>query len=125
MTAGSPEWLAAFTAAIDTRDVEQLIPYFTPDASFTFGNNPPMQGHEGIRAGIGAFYSGIAGISHTVPHSLQPSPEVSVAEFVTTYTRLDGDPVTLPGLGVFELSDGLIHTYRVYADVTPVFAPAA
>lgn len=124
MSAGSAEWVAAFTAAIDTRDVEKLVPFFAPDATFTYGNNPPMEGHEGIRAGIGAFYSGISGIAHTVPFQHRSSDGVLAVEFLTTYTRLDGGNVTLPGLGVFELADGLIQDYRVYADVTPVFAPA-
>lgn len=124
MSAGTPEWVAAFTAAIDARDVEQLVPFFAPDATFTYGNNPPMEGHDGIRAGIGAFYAGIAGIAHTVPFQHRPSDDVLAVEFVTTYTRLDGAAVTLPGLGVLELADGLIRDYRVYADVTPVFAPA-
>lgn len=124
MSAGTPAWVASFTGAIDTRDVEQLVPFFAPDAAFTYGNNPPMVGHDGIRAGIGAFYAGIAGISHTVPFQHRPSDDTLAVEFLTTYTRLDGQAVTLPGLGVFELEDGLIQNYRVYADVTPVFAPA-
>lgn len=124
MRAGSPEWVSAFTAAIDTRDVEQLVPFFSSEASFTYGNNPPMQGHDGIRGGITAFYAGIAGIAHTVPFQHRPSDDVLAVEFVTTYTRLDGATVTLPGLGIVEFADGLIRDYRVYADVTPVFAPA-
>ena len=47
-----------------------------------------------------------------------------MAEYEATYTRHDDRSVTLPGIGVFELSDGLISAYRVYADVAPVFAPA-
>ena len=123
MSVGSADWLSGFTQAIDTRDVDELLPYFAVDASFRYGNRPAMIGHDQIRDGIGAFYSGISGISHTAPHQCQPSDDVLVAEFLTDYRRLDGQVVTLPGMGVFEFKDGLIQDYRVYADVMPVFAP--
>ncbi|WP_088315593.1 nuclear transport factor 2 family protein [Kineosporia sp. R_H_3] len=125
MTADARQWLAGFTAAVDSRDLDRLVSFFTPDAEFTYGNNPAMVGHDGIRAGIGAFFAGISAISHEVVGSHSPDPSVVVAEFRTTYTRLDGVPVTLPGAGVLELDGDRIRLYRVYADVAPVFAPAA
>lgn len=126
MTAGDARaWLGVFTAAVDTRDLDRLVPFFTGDAEFTYGNNPAMVGHDGIRAGIGAFYAGIGGIAHEVVGCWSPQPDVVVAEFRTAYTRLDGATVTLPAMGVFELDGDLIRRYRVYADVAPVFAAAA
>ena len=117
-----PAWLDRYTAAIDTMDVEQQLPFFTDDATFTFGNNPPMTGHDGIRAGIGAFFGGIHGIRHTVTHCWQPDDETVIVEFETTYIRLDDTKVTLNAGAVFRLRDDKIADYRVYADVTPVFA---
>ena len=123
MSVDAHDWLGRFTKAIDTRDLDQLLAFFTPDAEFTYGNNPPMVGHDGIRAGIGAFFAGISAISHEVVGGWSPRESVIVAEFRTTYTRLDGVPVTLPGAGVLELDGERARLYRVYADVAPVFAP--
>lgn len=123
MSLDAHDWLSRFTKAIDTRDLDQLLAFFTPDAEFTYGNNPPMVGHDGIRAGIGAFFAGISAISHEVVGGYSPQESVIVAEFRTTYTRLDGVPVTLPGAGVLELDGERARLYRVYADVAPVFAP--
>lgn len=123
MSADAHEWLGRFTKAIDTRDLDQLLAFFTEDAEFTYGNNSAMVGHDGIRAGIGAFFAGIQAISHQVVGGCAPTPSVIVAEFRTTYTRLDGVPVTLPGAGVLELDGDRARLYRVYADVAPVFAP--
>ncbi len=123
MTVDANEWLGRFTRAIDTRDLDRLLAFFTQNAEFTYGNNPAMVGHDGIRAGIGAFFSGIRAISHEVVGGHAPAPSVLVAEFRTTYTRLDGVPVTLPGAGVLELDGDRARRYRVYADVAPVFAP--
>ena len=117
-----PAWLDRYTAAIDTMDVEQQLPFFTDDATFTFGNNPPMVGHDGIRAGINAFFGGIHGIRHTVTHCWQPDEDTVIVEFETTYIRLDDTKVTLNAGAVFRLRDDKIADYRVYADVTPVFA---
>ena len=118
------DWTTSFTTAIDTMDIEQLLPFFREDAVFTYGNNPPMEGHDGIRVGIGYFFQGIAGISHTVPNVVEGDGGELVVEFLTTYTRHDGNAVTLPGIGAFDFDDAhLIRDYRVYADVTPVFAP--
>jgi limonene-1,2-epoxide hydrolase len=118
------EWVERFTSAVDTLDVDRILPFFAESATFTYGNNPPMVGVEGIRNGLEPFHAGIAGISHVLRDCFPSGPNVIVAEYEATYTRLDGRWVTLPGIGVFEIADGLIQAYRVYADVAPVFAPA-
>jgi ketosteroid isomerase-like protein len=117
-----PTWLDRFTAAIDTMDVELQLGFFTEDASFTFGNNPPMIGHDGIRDGINAFFRNLHGIRHTVPRSWQPSSDVVVAEYTTTYVRLDDTEVTLNASGVFQLRGERIAEYHVYTDLSPLFA---
>jgi len=117
------ELVTRFIAAVDTLEIDRMIPFFGPNATFTYANNPPMVGHAGIRAGLEPIHASIAGISHVVRSCFPSGPSVIVAEYEATYTRLDGRAVTLPGIGVFEMSHGLISAYRVYADVAPVFAP--
>ncbi|MHB9849066.1 nuclear transport factor 2 family protein [Streptomyces krungchingensis] len=118
-----PPWLDDFTAAIDSMDVEKMLPFFASDAVFTFGNNPPMSGHADIRTSIGAFFRSVASLHHTVQSCWQPVSDVVVVEFLTTYTRLDSRQVKLAAGAVFRMSDERIAEYRVYADLAPVFAP--
>ena len=45
-----------------------------------------------------------------------------IAELEVRYTRLDGAEKTLPVCNVFRLREGAIANYRVYMDITPVYA---
>jgi len=74
------------------------------------------------RDGVGNEVAGIHGIRHTVTHCWQPDDGTVIVEFETTYIRLDDTKVTLNAGAVFRLRVGKIADYRVYADVTPVFA---
>lgn len=116
------EWVTRYIAAVDTLEVDRMIPFFAPDATLSYANNPPMVGHAAIRAGLEPFHASIGAISHKVVNCFPSGPGVIVAEYEASYTRLDGQVVNLPGIGVFELSDGLISAYRVYVDIAPVFA---
>ena len=48
--------------------------------------------------------------------------EALIAELEVQYTRLDGIELTLPVCNVFRLRDGSVVDYRVYMDITPVYA---
>lgn len=114
-------WLQQFLTSVDSMDTDRLAAHFAPDASFRFGNNQPMHGHGEIKAGIGAFFGAIKGIRHVVTARYEPSDGVLAAELRTTYTRLDGNQVTLDSLVVFDLAADLITGYRVYTDLAPLF----
>ena len=45
-----------------------------------------------------------------------------VAELLLHYTRLDEAKLTLPCCTVFRLRDGLIADYRIYMDISPMYA---
>ena len=45
-----------------------------------------------------------------------------IVELKVHYTRLDGTELTLPCCNVFRLRDGAVADYRVYMDITPVYA---
>ena len=44
-----------------------------------------------------------------------------ICEGETTYTRHDGTQITLPFANVFELEGELISTYKIYADIGPLY----
>lgn len=116
------EWVQSFIDAVDTLEVDRVLSFFDPSATWTYGNNPPMIGLAQMRVTMTSFHEMIAGISHVLRECFAPRPGMIVAEFDVTYTRLDGGVVTAPASGVYELRDGLIQNYRVYVDVAEVLA---
>lgn len=46
-------------------------------------------------------------------------------EVLVTFFRKDGSRITIPGAVVCTIEDGLFIDQRIYADISPVFAPVA
>ncbi len=108
-------------AAIDAKDPEAFVGFLTGDALFRFGSAPAVQGRDAICAAVGAFFDSIAGLSHVVNKTLVDGATM-VCEGEVTYTRLDGTSVTLPFTDVFEYEGDLIAEYKIYMDVSPLYA---
>jgi ketosteroid isomerase-like protein len=109
--------------AIDAKDVDGLLAHLAPDAIQRFGNQEPPRGHEQIRAANEAFLGAIDSLRHAVT-GLWVWDDTIVVRLDASYTRLDGLTVTVPAASILRVSDGLIADYQVFADMTPVFAPA-
>ncbi len=108
-------------AAIDAKDAEAFVGYLTGDATFRFGSAPAVQGRNAICAAVGAFFDTIAGLTHVVNKTLVDGATM-VCEGEVTYTRLDGTTVKLPFADVFEYEGDLIAEYKIYMDVSPLYA---
>jgi ketosteroid isomerase-like protein len=106
---------------IDTLDPAALAPEMTDDAEFTFGNRPAMVGKEEIRAGNAHFFELIGGMSHSVA-GIWEFGATTIVRADTTYTRLDGERVTIPTMTHCERRDGKIARWQVFFDVAPLFA---
>ena len=109
--------------AIDAKDVDGLLAHLAPDATQRFGNQEPLRGHEQIRAATEEFFGAIDSLRHDVT-GLWEWDDTLVVRLDASYTRLDGLTVTVPAASILTVSDGLIAEYQVFADMTPVFAPA-
>jgi len=48
--------------------------------------------------------------------------DATIAETAVTYTRKDGIGVTVPVVTIYRAAGELIDEYRVFLDLTPVFA---
>lgn len=108
-------------AAIDRRDADGFVAFLTENASFRFGNAPAVIGRDNIRACVSKFFSQIKGLRHCVLEVLE-CPGKVICEGEVTYTRLDDKQVTLPFADIFRMQGALIADYRIYIDVSPLFA---
>lgn len=107
--------------AVDEQNVPEYLTYFTPDAQFTFGNNPTVKGASAIGEYCRQFYTAISGLSHELLNVWHDGDAIIVPATVT-YTRKNQTTVQLPCVSVLRLSDGKIWDYRVYMDANPIFA---
>ena len=116
-----PGWLPDLFAAIDAMDTEAFAGFLTENGRFRFGSSPAVRGRDAIAAAVGAFYETIAGLRHE-PGTVSVRGSTLFCEGEVTYTRHDGSQITLPFANVFELEDGLIADYKIYADIAPLYA---
>jgi|SRR6516165_7314630 ketosteroid isomerase-like protein len=111
-----------FFALVDTMDVATISALFAEDAQVAFGNSQPFVGIEQIRTGLSAVFDTIAGLRHDVVNEWSVGDD-TIVEFKITYDRKDGRQVTIPCVTIFHVdAAGKIDAYRVYFDVTPIYA---
>lgn len=108
-------------ASIDNKDVEALLGYLAPDATQRFANQPPLQGHDAIRAGNEAFLSSIKSLSHELVDAWEFDGTV-VIRLEVSYVSLTERHTTIPVVTVFHERDGIIELYEVFFDIAPVYA---
>jgi hypothetical protein len=116
---------AKLVADIDSMDANQFASNLSENCVLRYANHPEVHGRDQIAGAIGAFYETIRGLRHE-PVNEWTVDETTVLQFDVTYTRHDGGEVTVPAVSIVRSSDGeLIDDYRIYVDLTPVYAPAA
>ena len=111
-------------AAIDANDAAAFVAYLTDDAVFRFGSAPAVSGRAAIEAAVGGFFDTIGGCSHRVTNLLGNGSTL-ICEGDVTYRRHDGSEITLPFADVFEYDDELIAQYKIYMDISPLYADPA
>lgn len=113
--------LSDLFAAIDANDAAAFVGFLTDDAVFRFGSAPAVEGRAEIQAAVQAFFDSIKTCSHTLTSSFGRG-STYFCEGETTYTRHDGSQVTVPFADVFEYDGDLIAQYKIYADISPLYA---
>lgn len=108
-------------AAIDARDGASFVAYLTEDAVFRFGSAPPVHGRDAICAAVDGFFATIAGCAHSITRTLRQG-DTLVCEGDVTYRRHDGSEITVPFVDVFEYDGSLISHYKIYIDISPLYA---
>jgi limonene-1,2-epoxide hydrolase len=124
MSTATTAWLDSLFSAIDAMDTSAFVGHLTPDAEFRFGNLPAVHGAEAIAAMVGGFFQGIRGLRHTL-HAHWSSGDAVICHGMVTYTRHDGSELTVPFANIMRRDGERAGDYRIFADVSALFAPAA
>ena len=109
------ETVRAFCEAWSRRDVDELLSFFTPDA--TYHNIPidPAVGTDAIRNMLNLFVPASSEISFEIVQ-IATNGDVVHTERIDRFKMGERD-VALPVAGVFELTDGKIAAWRDYFDM--------
>ena len=124
MDTNHEHWMASLFASIDRMDAAAFAGHLAPEARFAFGNAPPVTGREAIGQAVAGFFAALGGLRHAIERHWSCG-DTLICHGTVTYRRKDGSEVALPFANVMTLAGGLATDYRIYADLTPLFAPAA
>ena len=106
---------------IDTMEPERFTQHLAEDVVMRFGNGDPVHGREAVGRVWGEFCAGIDGVHHDLVQRWVHA-DATVVEARVTYTRQDGQRVTVPVVTIYRAAGPLIEDYRVFLDLSPVFA---
>ena len=109
-------------AATDAKDTAAVARLLTDDVRVRFGNAEPVHGKAALFDGDDQFLDSIAGLRQEIHDLWTVADDVVLAEMTVHYERLDGGRVSLPCVDTFRLRDGLVHDYRIYIDLSLLFA---
>ena len=119
-------WIVDLFATIDRMDAAGFAKVFAEDATFRFGNSEPVLGRQDLEQAVAGFFSVIDGLTHQIIGVwtvLGKGGDVTSVESDVTYTRKDGGVVgPLPAMTTIRLQGDEIQDYRIFMDVSPVFA---
>lgn len=116
--------VAAYHAAMLHKSADELADLYAEDGlhEFPFGGLPPFKGQEEIRAGYTMMWGAMKALVkeiRDVTIRQTTDPEVIVVEHETVVTVADQE-LTVPGLLILRVRDGLIVHTRDYMDTSAV-----
>jgi ketosteroid isomerase-like protein len=114
-------WVHDLFAAIDRQDADAFASHLAEDGSFHFGNAEPVVGRAAVREAVAGFFGSIAGLAHELSDVWTVDGAV-IAQGTVTYTRHDGSTLAVPFCDVFEMDGEAIACYRIYIDVSQLYA---
>jgi hypothetical protein len=116
---GDTGWIYEFFRVADSLDMERFLALHTDDVRLTFANYPTSTGKEALRASIGAVWSNLKAMSHSLSGvwSLHEG-QVGIAESTCMYTRKDNSVYTVKPCTVIRRRDNKIEALSVHVDAT-------
>jgi ketosteroid isomerase-like protein len=106
---------------IDSLEPERFTQHLAEDVTMRFGNAEEVHGRDAVYDVWAGFCEGVDGVSHSGLRRWE-SGEGTVAEADVTYTKKDGEKVTVPVVTIYREGEGGIDDYRVFIDLAPLFA---
>lgn len=107
--------------AVEKRDLDTYLTFFTEDAEYRAANLPPVFGHKGIAEFAKPMMDMFTKVDHIVKDVWQ-SGDVICCELDLTYVRKDGKSVTVPCCDIIRLQGGKVKSLRAFLDPGPAFA---
>jgi hypothetical protein len=119
-------YVANLFDAVDALDATAFAARFTEDGTFRFGNAPAVVGRQQIAESVAGFFSAIGGLKHAIVGVWSGAWEggaVTSVETTVTYRRKDATVTdAIPVTSTLRMRGDLIADFRVFADISPVFA---
>ena len=112
-------WIADYFAMVDRLDPEELVTWYTDDASFRFANQQPATGKAAIVAALEQFYQLITSMRHEKTGCWAESHS-GAWEAIAHFETKDGRTLALPAVSTLRLREGLIHEFRFVMDASPI-----
>lgn len=119
-----------YAQSVDRKSAAEFAAAFVEDGSLRFANKPVIQGRAAIEAAITDFFTSFVALRHQARGAFL-TEDTLILEAVVTYTRHDGQEVTIPAVTIFHLAGAqpndpqrpLADDCRIYVDLTPLYAP--
>jgi limonene-1,2-epoxide hydrolase len=119
MTRSAEELVTEFCKLWASPNPDELAGYFTEDAVYHNIPMEPVHGREAIKEFIAGFVAAFGGLDFNV-HRQVSDGTVVMNERTDVMHRKDGEDVSLPVMGVFEVRDGKIAAWRDYFDMAAI-----
>ena len=108
-------FVAAFIAAWEAGDAATLGAFFSEDAVYHNGPIDPVTGRDAIEGTLASFMAMGGRVDVDLAHALADE-SIVMTERIDHFIRPEGT-VSLPVMGIFEVSEGRIIAWRDYFDL--------
>lgn len=109
--------ISQFVSSFQDKDVDKILEYFTEDAVYTnIPMDPPNRGKAEIRVILEMFMGMAEAMEFVVHHQSETADGVVMNERSDRFF-VNGQWITLPVMGVFEIDNGKIKAWRDYFDL--------
>jgi limonene-1,2-epoxide hydrolase len=119
MTRTADELVREFFTRWSSPNPRELAAYFTDDGVYHNIPMGPVQGPQAIEEFIAGFMAEFDGMDIEVRH-LVSDGRLVVTERLDVMRRKDGGELRLPVMGIFEISDDRIASWREYFDLATI-----
>lgn len=114
-------WYRDYLAALDAKDLARYGEFLADGVEMRMNNADPVTGKPGVLAALAAYWATVGTLEHDLLN-LYGSDDRFALEALNHYTRLDGRAVTLRVALTDRDAGGLVTSFRLYTDTSPLFA---